>query len=98
MDSFRLSAKTKIVNKGLLIISIFIYFDTGNGTVSQGEWVDTFKTEFGGTQRQAECLFCKLDKDGSGDISLSEVSELFVDMDSDGEFIAFYMYIVYVMF
>lgn len=61
-----------------------MYF-LGNGIVSRGEWVHTFETEFGGTRGQAEILFKKLDKDGSGDICLKEVSQLFQDMDSDGK-------------
>ena len=53
--------------------------------MSKKEWVDIFRTEFGGSEGQAMTCFNKLDKDGSGDISLNEVSALFKDMDSDGK-------------
>ena len=52
--------------------------------MSKTEWIQTFQVEFGGTERQARGLFEKLDKDGSGDIDLTEVSQLFKDMDTDG--------------
>ena len=57
----------------------------GNGTVSRNEWSATFTSEFGGNSEQADKIFVKLDKDGSGDISLAEISQLFRDMDADGE-------------
>ena len=57
----------------------------GSREVSKKEWVDTFQGEFGGSEDQALTCFNKLDKDGSGDISLSEVSALFNDMDADGK-------------
>ena len=57
---------------------------SGNGTVSRGEWVTTFQSQFGGTADQANTIFTKLDKDKSGDISLAEVTQLFADMDADG--------------
>ena len=58
---------------------------SGNGTVSRGEWVTTFQSQFGGTADQANTIFTKLDKDKSGDISLAEVTQLFADMDADGK-------------
>ena len=57
---------------------------TGSGDVSKKEWTDIFQSEFGGSEGQAISCFNKLDKDGSGDISLNEVSALFKDMDVDG--------------
>ena len=47
--------------------------------------MQTFTTEFGGSTEQADKIFSKLDKDGSGDISLAEISQLFRDMDADGK-------------
>ena len=57
----------------------------GNGQVSNEEFQQTFTAEFGGTIDQANKVFGKLDKDGSGDISLEVISALFKEMDTNGE-------------
>ncbi len=57
----------------------------GNGEVSRAEFAQGFTSQFGGTADQANKLFGKLDKDGSGDISIAEIEDLFKDMDQDSE-------------
>ncbi len=57
---------------------------TGNGTISRAEFCDEFVRQFGGNSAQAGKVFSKLDKDNSGDISLTEISALFKLMDGDG--------------
>ena len=57
----------------------------GNGSVSKAEFEGAYTAKLGGTADQAGKVFSKLDVDGSGDISVNEITELFKKMDTDSE-------------
>jgi len=58
---------------------------TGNGSVSRGEWVDSFVTQFGATSDQALAAFRNLDPSGAGELSIDQLKRLFSTMDADGK-------------
>jgi len=60
---------------------------TGNGTVSRGEWIDCFIKQFGATSDQALAAFRNLDSSGSGELSVDQLKRLFSTMDTDGKVI-----------
>ena len=57
----------------------------GNKQLDQGEFVAGFKSAFGGTDAEAKKAFAKLDADGSGEITVDEISAFFKQMDKDGQ-------------
>ena len=59
--------------------------EPGSSGVDEGEFVAGFKEAFGGTDDQAKKAFARIDSDGSGEISLSEISDFFKQMDNDGK-------------
>ena len=58
-------------------LNYVMYLLAGNGTVSKDEFCAEFVSQFGGAPDRAAKVFSKLDKDNSGDISLTEISALF---------------------
>ena len=63
---------------------VCIYLLLGDGSITKEEFSNAFTSKFNANQEQASKVFGKVDKDGSGDISLDEISELFTLMDADG--------------
>ena len=53
--------------------------------MSKAEFIGKFQASFGGTPEQGAKVFGKLDKDGDGTISMSEIGNLFKSMDGDGQ-------------
>ncbi|KAK2178599.1 hypothetical protein NP493_538g04010 [Ridgeia piscesae] len=67
------------------IQEIFKVFDTaGSGKVSKESFLSTYQTVFGGSAENAEKVFTKLDKDGSGDVTAEELFDLFGQLDTEG--------------
>jgi len=58
---------------------------TGNGSVSRGEWTESFVTQFGATSDQALAAFRNLDRTGNGEVSVDQLKRLFSAMDVDGK-------------
>ena len=46
--------------------------------------MSTYQTVFGGSAENAEKVFTKLDKDGSGDVTAEELFDLFGQLDTEG--------------
>ena len=63
---------------------IAFYSTLGDGSITKEEFNNAFMSKFNASQEQASKVFSKVDKDGSGDISLDEIANLFTDMDTDG--------------
>ena len=62
-----------------------VVISSGNGKIDKGEFTEEFVNKYGVAQDRAEKVFTKLDRDGSGQVTLDEVSALFKDMDADGK-------------
>ena len=58
---------------------------SGSGKLDASEFAAGMAAELGASQAQADKTFKGLDKDGSGDITLAEMGQLFSSMDKDGE-------------
>ena len=63
---------------------IAFYSILGDGSITKEEFSNALMSKFNASQEQASKVFSKVDKDGSGDISLDEIANLFTDMDTDG--------------
>lgn len=68
------------------LLAKFKEFDTdANGKVNKTEFTTAFTTTYGISQERAVKLFHKLDRDGSGDVTIAEIQMFFKDMDADGD-------------
>ena len=52
--------------------------------MSKESFLSTYQTVFGGSAENAEKVFTKLDKDGSGDVTAEELFDLFGQLDTEG--------------
>ena len=66
-----------------LLITQILHF-VGDGSITKEEFSNAFTSKFNASADHASKVFSKVDKDGSGDISLEEISALFTLMDEDG--------------
>ena len=66
----------------------------GDGSITKEEFSNAFASKFNASQDHATKVFSKLDKDGSGDISVEEIYDLFKLMDDDGK----YKFCIYFLF
>lgn len=64
----------------------------GNGTVSKAEFQGAYASKLGGTPEHAEKVFGHLDTDGDGEITVTEITQLFKKLDKDGILYSFSFY------
>ena len=58
---------------------------TGDGAVTEEEFIQAFMAKWGGTKEKGKRVFDKLDRDGDKSLSMAELSAFFKSMDKDGK-------------